>query len=280
MRKAFFSLLLCATLMVGQNLSFASREARRVPEWMDRLTIYEMWLNAFSPEGTIRGAMPRLQYLADLGVKVAWLGPIARRSSAPNASPYNVADYNAVDPQYGTEQDVRDFTAAAHKLGLKVMLDIVYYHAAPDSVMRNEPDFLVKNTEGKLVRGFWPQPLPDFGNPRVRKYLIDSLVRWVQDFGVDGFRCDVAAGVPADFWREARESLNRVNPDVILLSEADRHEDQLNGFDLNFNFHHYLTLRSVLRDGEPAIRLREHWEKLQRTFPRGARFLHYSDNHD
>jgi cyclomaltodextrinase / maltogenic alpha-amylase / neopullulanase len=280
MRKAALCLLLASALSFGQNLSFASREARKVPEWMDRLTIYEVWLNAFSQEGTIRGAIPRLPYLADLGVKVAWLGPIAKRSSAPNASPYNVADYNAVDPQYGTEQDLRDFTAAAHKLGLKVMLDIVYYHTAPDSVMRTEPDYLVKNSEGKIVRGFWPQPLPDFHNPKVRKYLIDSLVRWVRDFGADGFRCDVAAGVPADFWREAREALDRVNPDVILLSEADRHEDQLNGFDLNFNFHHYLTLRSVLRDGEPAIRLREHWEKLQRTFPRGARFLHYSDNHD
>ena len=73
-----------------------------------------------------------------------------------------------MDAQYGTEQDLRDFTAAAHKLGLKVMLDVVYYHTAPDSVMRNEPDFLVKTDDGRIARGFWPQPLPDFKNPRVR----------------------------------------------------------------------------------------------------------------
>jgi glycosidase len=158
------------------------------------------------------------------------------------------------------------------------MLDVVYYHTALDTVMA--PDMLRKTPDGRTARGFWPQPLPDFKNPRTRSYLIESLVRRVRDFGADGFRCDVAAGVPVDFWDDARKALDRVNPGVILLSEDDRFEDQLRAFDINYNFNHYLTLRSVLRDGEPAIRIREHWEKVNRTFPRGARMLHYSDNHD
>jgi cyclomaltodextrinase / maltogenic alpha-amylase / neopullulanase len=282
-RRSILLFLLAAlpNLSAAQNLSFGSREARRVPEWMNRLTIYELWLNAFSPEGTLRGAIPRLSRVAELGAGVVYLGPIAKRSgTSPNASPYNVADYNAVDPQYGNEQDLRDFVAAAHKLGLKVMLDIVYYHAAPDSVMRSEPDSFIRTADGRIARGFWPQPLPDVKNPRVRKYLIDSLVRWVRDFGVDGYRCDVAAGTPIDFWEEARNALDGVNKDVILVSEADRWEDQLKAFDMNYDFHHYLTLRSVLRDGEPAIRIREHWDEVRRTMPRGARLLRYSDNHD
>ena len=265
----------------GQNLSFGDREARHDPDWMNRLNIYEVWLNAFSPQGTLRGAIPRLPYLAELGVKVAYLGPIAKRSTAvPNASPYNIADYNAIDPQYGNEQDLHDFINAAHKLGLKVMLDIVYYHSAPDSVMRAFPNFFVHTADGKVARGFWPQPLPDFKNPEVRKYLIDSLAHWVRDFGVDGFRCDVGAGVPVSFWEQARKALDGVNRDVILLSEADRPDDQLSAFDISYNFHWYLTLRSVLGDGDPAIRLREQWEQARRTMPRGARLLHYSDGHD
>lgn len=129
-------------------------------------------------------------------------------------------------------------------------------------------------------RGFWPQPLPDFKNPHTRRYLVDSLVHWVRDFGVDGFRCDVAAGVPIDFWEEARRDLDRVKRDVVLLSEADRPDGQLQAFDINYNFHYYLTLRSVLRDGEPAMRLRDLWEQARRAMPHGARLLHYSDNHD
>ncbi len=264
----------------AQNLSFGSREARSVPEWLPRTTIYEIWLNAFSKEGTLHGAIPRLPYVADLGASVVYLGPIAKHSAAPHASPYSIADYNAIDPDYGNEQDLHDFVSAAHKLKLKVMLDIVYYHAAPDTVMLKHPDWFVKTPDGKIARGFWPQPLPDYRNAQVRKYLIDSLVHWVRDFKVDGFRCDVGGGVPISFWEEARKALDRVNPDVILLSESDRPDDQLHAFDINYNFQYYLALRSVLRDGAPAIKLRENWEMMKRTMPRGARLLHYSDNHD
>jgi glycosidase len=145
--------------------------------------------------------------------------------------------------------------------------------------MKN-PSFFVRDGEGRVVRGFWPQPLPDFSKPEVRRILADSLVHWVRDFDVDGFRCDVAAGVPIAFWEEARDALDLVKPNVILLSEADRLEDQVKAFDINYDFRGYLMLKSVLRDGEPAIRIREHWERIRAQFPRGARFLHYTDNHD
>jgi glycosidase len=74
--------------------------------------------------------------------------------------------------------------------------------------------------------------------------------------------------------------LDRVKPEVILLSESDRPDDQLKAFDINYNFEYYFTLRSVLRDGAPAIRLRENWEQMHATMPQGARLLRYSDNHD
>lgn len=276
-------LCLAATLCIGasaQDLSFGSREARPEPAWMNKLTIYEVWLNAFSKAGNLRGAIPRLKHVAELGAAAVYLGPIARRSAAPHASPYNIADYSAIDPQYGNEQDLRDFVQAAHGLGLKVLLDIVYYHTAPDGVMMKNPDWLVRTPEGQIARGFWPQPLPDYKNPQVRKYLIGSLVYWVRDFNIDGFRCDVGAGVPVSFWEEARKSLDEANRDVILLSESDRPDDQLRAFDINYNFDGYLTLRSVVRDGEPAIRVREKWNEHRNTFPRGARLLRFSDNHD
>lgn len=273
-------LLIITGVVPGQDLSFATRQARTVPAWMHKLTIYELWLNAFSTEGTLRGAIPGLQHVADLGARVVYLGPIAKRSGTPHASPYSIADYNAIDPQYGNERDLHDFVTAAHKLGLKVMLDIVYYHAAPDNAMMKVPGFFVKTQDGKIARGFWPQPLPDYTNPEVRKYLIASLVHWVRDFGIDGFRCDVGGGVPISFWDEARKELDHVNPDVILLSESDRPDDQLQAFDINYNFQYYLALRSVLRDGEPAIKIWRVWEQNKETMPRGARLLHYSDNHD
>lgn len=277
---ALTALLLLGAAAGAQNLSFGSLNARPVPAWLPRSTIYEVWLNAFSAEGNLRGAIPRLQQVADLGASIVYLGPIAKRSAKPNASPYSIADYNAIDPECGTEQDLRDFVGTAHKLGLKVMLDIVYYHTAPDSVLLSHPDYFVKTPDGQIARGFWPQPLPDFRNAQVRQYLINSLVHWVKDFGIDGFRCDVGGGVPVSFWNDARKALDRVNPQVVLLSESDRPDDQLQAFDINYNFAWYIALRSVLRDGQPAIHLRESWNNMHATMPHGARLLHFSDNHD
>jgi glycosidase len=274
-------MLLLSSCLAAQDLTFGSRDARPVPEWLNRASIYEVWLPAFSKEANLRGATARLKDVAELGATIAYLGPIAKISAQPHASPYGVADYNEIDPEFGTAQDLRDFVEQAHALRLKVMLDIVYYHAAPDNVLlKDHPDWFVKTEDGKIARGFWPQPLPDFNNPQMRKYLVDSLVHWVRDFGVDGFRCDVGGGVPISFWNEAREALNKVNPEIVLLSESDRPDDQLKAFDINYNFQYYLALASVIRDGAPANKLRETWEMTHATMPHGARLLHYSDNHD
>jgi glycosidase len=284
--KALGPILLALILLLpyrafSQNLSFGSRDAKPVPPWLHRASIYELWLTAFSSEGNLRGAIPGLKRIADLGATIVYLGPIAKRSANPKASPYSIADYNAIDPEAGTDQDFRDFVTAAHDLHLKVMLDIVYYHTAPDNVlMQKDPAFFVKTEDGNIARGFWPQPLPDFSKPDVRKYLVDSLVYWVRDFNVDGFRCDVGGGIPESFWDEARKALDKVKPDIVLLSESDRPDDQLEAFDISYNFNYYFALRSVLRDGAPAVEVRKSWESMHSAMPSGARLLHFSDSHD
>jgi cyclomaltodextrinase / maltogenic alpha-amylase / neopullulanase len=113
----FFVAAILAPTCNPQGLSFGSLSARVEPDWMSKVSIYEIWLNAFSKEGTLKGAIPGLKHVADLGASVVYLGPIAKRSSKPYASPYNIADYNAVDPQYGTEADLHEFVRAAHQRG-------------------------------------------------------------------------------------------------------------------------------------------------------------------
>jgi hypothetical protein len=74
--------------------------------------------------------------------------------------------------------------------------------------------------------------------------------------------------------------MDKVNPEVIMLSEADVPEHQLRAFDISYNFPYYSALTSVVVNGESAERIRAQWEKARATFPRGARFLHLNDNHD
>jgi glycosidase len=98
--------------------------------------------------------------------------------------------------------------------------------------------------------------------------------------GIDGFRADVAGGVPLAFWEDARDAMDKVNPNVIMLAEADAPEQQLKAFDISYNFPYYSALTAVVVNGESAERIQQQWEKVKATFPRGARVLHLNDNHD
>jgi glycosidase len=103
----------------------------------------------------------------------------------------------------------------------------------------------------------------------------------VRDVGLDGFRADVAAGLPLAFWEQAREALDKVNRDTILLAESEMPEEQLKVFDISYNFSLFSHgIAPVLRDGEPAIALRKVWEDQRARWPKGALFLYASDNHD
>lgn len=73
---------------------------------MNKLTIHEVWLNAFSKEGTLRGASSGLKRVSELGASVVYPGPIVKRSGTPHATPYNIADYSAIDPLYANDQDL------------------------------------------------------------------------------------------------------------------------------------------------------------------------------
>jgi hypothetical protein len=75
-----------------------------------------------------------------------------------------------------------------------------------------------------------------------------------------------------------QKRLDKVNPEIVLLSESDRPDDQLEAFDISYNFNYYFALRSVLRDGAPAIKVRKGWESMHSAMPSGARLLHFSDS--
>jgi glycosidase len=275
-----------AAALYGQGLSLASREARSRPD-LEGASIYQVWMRAFTPDGTLQAAAKKLPHIAGLGASIVYLSPLQAASSVGGKEkgwglpgPYGIQDYDRLDPEYGTETDLKAFTAKAHDLGLKVVMDVVLYHMAIDNPLVQRPGFAMRNSAGKLVLGNWGRPRPDFDNPAVRDYFAQNLVRWVRDDGVDGFRCDVASGVPVSFWEQARATLDKVNSKAILLAEGEMPDHQLNAFDISYNFSCLKQLQSILTAGEPAIRIRENWERQRAIWPHGARLTYSSDNHD
>jgi hypothetical protein len=190
-------------------------------------TIYSIYLRNHTPEGTFVAAQQDLPRIKALGAEVIWLmpihpiGQIHRKGGA--GSPYAIKDYRGVNPEYGTLDDLRSFARSCHDLGMKCIIDVVYNHTSPDSVLFKEhPDwFYQKPTGGPGNRvGDWTDIIDlDLSNQDLRTYLIDTLKFWL-DQGIDGFRCDVAPLLPLYFWMEARQACDLVRPDAIWLSES------------------------------------------------------------
>lgn len=270
--------------------------ARPAPDWLTRGVIYQIWLRGFTPEGTLAAATERLPQVAELGANIIYLCPVClqdddmriefwstrQKASGTNnpRNPYRIKDYNRVDPEYGTEADLRAFVQRAHDLGLKVLMDLVYFHCGPTSDLMAHPEYFKKDKAGKISTGSWNFPVLDFNNRQLREYLWANMVHWVRDFGVDGYRCDVADMVPLDFWEEARDRLTPLRPDVVILAEGQRKDDQVKAFDIDYGFSWYNTTRAIFQKSQPASALRKIWEQQAAERPQGARFMRYTENHD
>ncbi len=304
MYKFVLFLIFMAVLTAsGQNREvqdFNKLKVREAPEWLEEGIIYQMQLRAFTPEGTLNAATKKLSHVADLGATIVYLCPIfvaddnadtltwspRQKASKMNnpRNPYRMKDYFHVDAEYGTNEDLKEFVEEAHRLGLRVMLDMVFLHCGSRAVFLEEhPDFIKYNEDGSVQKAEWNWPVLNFKNVQLREYLISNMEYWVRDFNVDGLRMDVSFAIPLDFWETTRERLEKIRPDIGMLSESAenrRTEDQLKAFDANYSFRYFDYLRKVI-DGEyPASSLNDIWVKFTNRWPLGARFIRYFDNHD
>ena len=300
--EAMIVALLLTTSLIGaeevKSADLSMRPARPAPEWVAGGVMYQMYLRAFTPEGTLKAAEARLPRLAELGVTALYLCPVFVADDDPDPAywsprqkksglnnprnPYRMKDFYHVDPEYGTDADLKSFVAAAHGLKLRVMLDMVFLHCGPKAVfIEQHPDFVKRDKGGKIVLMAWNFPGLNYASPELREYLWKNMEMWVKDFGVDGFRCDVSDGVPLDFWETGRERLEKIRPDIGLLAEGQRVTNQLKAFDCCYGFDWYSKAIEPVMDGKrPVSDLPAAWKKMAAERPKSARFIRYFDNHD
>lgn len=192
-------------------------------------SIYQIFPRNFTEAGTLDAAAEELGRVKAMGFDIVYLTPIhpvgrvARKGSV--GSPYAIRDYRAVDPALGGEEALVRFANAARGKGLKLIIDVVYNHTSPDSVLANErPDWFIKGPDGRPGRKVddWSDVVDlDFKAPGLRDYLIETLEKWLR-LGVDGFRCDVASLVPVDFWVEARRRAEAIKPTIWLAESVHK----------------------------------------------------------
>ena len=259
---------------------------RPVRDWVRDGVIYEIYPRAFSQQGDFNAITARLDELKELGVTILWLMPIhpigQEKKKGTIGSPYAVRDYYAINPDYGTADDLKRLVREAHTRGLKVIIDIVANHTSWDSVLMKHPEFYKHDAKGNITYPYdwYDIAALNYGNQELRRYMTDMLKYWIREFDLDGFRCDVAGEVPTDFWENARRELEQIRPDLVMLAEAHKAELSVRAFDLDYSWPLHSALTNVLQGRGRASDLRVEWEKEVREWPKGALHMRFSDNHD
>ena len=258
-------------------------ERFQVPQWAANKVIYQIFPSRFathkqisekvwyqSPigpkadlEGSLRGIIEHLDHIRNLGADIIYMTPIFRSNSAHK---YDTIDYYAVDPSFGTEQDLKELVEKAHSKGLRVILDGVFNHTSPEffafaDLVKNGANspykdwyyvekFPVCRIPGlhnyKCFGYFWGMPKVNLGCADAARYFTDVALYWLRKTGADGWRLDVADEISHHFWRGFRKTLKAEFPEALIVGEVWHHApDFLQGdqWDSVMNYPFY---RSVL----------------------------------
>ncbi|MGC2111810.1 MAG: malto-oligosyltrehalose trehalohydrolase [Candidatus Korobacteraceae bacterium] len=193
--------------------------------------IYELHIGSFTPQGTFDTAAGKLEYLKQLGVTVIEVMPVAACPGTRNWGYDGVSPY-AVQPNYGGPDGFKRFIDAAHRLGLAVMLDVVYNHLGP------EGNYLPKF--GPYFTAHHKTPWGDAVNydadgcEHVRRYVVENALYWIREYHLDGLRLDAVQTIKddsprhilADIQQEVQAQARELGRTVCVIAETDENDSR------------------------------------------------------
>lgn len=257
------------------------------PDWAESAVIYQVNLRQFTPEGTIKAFKTHLPRIKALGIDIIWLMPIhpigIKNRKGGLGSPYSVQNYYAVNPEFGTWDDLKELVREVHRLGMYIILDWIANHSAWDNPLVSEhPEWYVKAKNGSFQSPPWydwnDSIRFDFTQAAFRQYMTEAMKYWVQETDIDGYRCDVAGFVPLDFWNNVRRELDTIKP-VFMLAEWESRDIHKQAFDMSYSWSLWEKLVAVAK-GKGFNALIEYIAHDVNTFPRDAYRMLFTDNHD
>ncbi|MGQ3053568.1 MAG: alpha-amylase family glycosyl hydrolase [Roseateles sp.] len=265
--------------------------------WSRQAVIYQVNVRQYSAAGSFKAVQADLPRLKALGVDILWLMPVQPIGKLNRkgrlGSYYSISDYTAVNPEFGTLADARAFVAAAHGLGLKVILDWVANHTAWDHGWTTaHKDWYKLNAKGEIYPVTFNEGQPgeehwtdvvalNYKSQPLCDAMIDAMAFWVREVGMDGFRCDVASLVPTDFWVRARKDLDAIKP-LFMLAESDAVELHTSGaFDMTYDWTLADQVFKKIGKGEAGASLLKDWlAKQPAGYPAHAYRMRFTSNHD
>jgi maltooligosyltrehalose trehalohydrolase len=240
---------------------------------LEGAVIYELHIGTFTPAGTYDGARQRLPHVAELGATTIELLPVSAFPGRHGWGYDGVAHFAPFAP-YGRPEDLRALIDAAHRLGLTVILDVVYNHFGPQGNYLGEYAPAYFRSAGDSPWG----GAPNLAEPMMRRYVLDNARMWLSDYGFDGLRLDATHALidesHPDILSELSATAHALEPPRLVIAEDDRNEPALlteRGIDAVWadDFHHQMhVVLTREHDGyyaayEPNV------EDLARTIERG-----------
>jgi glycosidase len=258
---------------------------KNVPDRRD-VTLYQINIRVFSKEGNLQGILPRLDSIKALGANVIYLMPHypVGKVRAVN-SPYCVQDYKAVNPEFGTLEDLRAVVEGAHKRNMAVLLDWVANHTSYDHVWTKNKSWYQQDSAGNIISppgtGWNDVAQLNFKNADMRLAMVDAMKYWVRAANIDGFRCDYSDGPPVDFWKQAIDTLkNTFTHKFLMLSEGRRKEHYQIGFDYNFGFRFFENMKNIYRHNKSVLTIDSLNVSDYIGTTEGQQIIRYTSNHD
>ena len=189
------------------------------------------------PQPRLRTLFPWIDHMAELGCNALYIGPLFESQSHG----YDTTDYRKLDSRLGTNQDLKDFVAACHGKGIRVVLDGVFNHTGRDffafrDIQEHREDSQYRDWycnvdfhgDTEYQDGFSYENWGGYNllaklnqrNPAVQEYLCDTVKFWVSEFDIDGIRLDAADVLDFDFMRALRRTADTVKADFWLMGEV------------------------------------------------------------
>jgi glycosidase len=247
----------------------------------DNAVLYEVNFRSFSTGGDFAGVTARLDSIRALGVNVLYLMPTYPIGVLKSInSPYCVKDYQGVNPEFGGLDDLRNLVAQAHSRHMAVLFDWVADHTSWDNAWIANKSWYLQDGSGNIISppntGWTDVAGLNYASQDMRRAMIRAMQYWIYTADIDGYRCDAADYVPADFWQQAIDSLHNIPGHTLLLfAEGSRAVNFQAGFQLQYDMGFYYALKNQIFAGGRSVKT---LDSLDATLT--GRVVRYTTNHD
>ncbi len=259
-----------------------------VPDQKD-IVMYEINIRSFSQSGNFQGVVNRLDSIKALGVNVIWLMPTypvgVLKAVPPLGSPYAVKDYEGVNAEFGDLTALRSLVDKAHEKNMSVIFDWVPDHTSWDNAWISNKPWYQQDASGNIISppgtGWADVAALNYNNSDMKTAMLRAMRYWIFTANIDGYRCDYADAIPNDFWQSTISNLKSIpNRKLIFLAEGNKKDQFADGFQLNYAFDFYSSLKDVFAENKTPSTIFATQTNEMANVSSGGTKLRYITNHD